>query len=51
MTAVVLISILLIFIAKGKFEWKGNDELKRTPQKKGPKCYDDNCGHLHKDTL
>ena len=49
MTAVVLISVLLICIAKGIFDWKGNDELKRIRQKKGPKSYDDNCGYLHKD--
>jgi len=44
MTALVLISVLFIFIAKGTFEWKGNDELKRTRQKKGPKFYD-KCGY------
>jgi len=49
MTAVVLISVLLIFIAKGTYEWKGNYKLERTCQKKGPKSYHDNGGYLHKD--
>jgi len=45
MTAVILIFVLFIFIAKGAYEWKRKDRLKRSRQKMGPKSYDDNCGY------